>query len=292
LRYHEYGVRESNLLLVREELLPRTEYPSGAAMQLDHASTSGGKRLSAPISLDSPLFTVVTVVFNGEKDLESSILSVLNQSYRNVEYIIIDGGSTDGTLDILRRYEDAIDYWVSEPDNGIYDAMNKAIRLARGKWVYFLGSDDTLRNCLEIVAGHLKDERTIYFGTVHTSGIKPITQTPLLPWQLLRRNICQQAIFYPRALFEWRTFDLRYRILADWEFNMRCYSSPHFGFQYIPVVVANYNNLTGISSVSIDEQFRFDQADIIRECLPAACYVWHRIKGLAHLAIDGVQGKR
>jgi glycosyltransferase involved in cell wall biosynthesis len=258
-------------------------------MQPDRESKSGGKRLSMPIRPDCPLFTVVTVVFNGEKELETSILSVLNQSYKNVEYIIIDGGSTDGTLDILRRYEDAIDYWVSEPDNGIYDAMNKAIRLARGKWVYFLGSDDTLRNCLEIVAEYLKDERIIYFGTVYAPGLKTITQTPVRPWQLLRRNICQQAIFYPRALFEWREFNTRYRILADWEFNMRCYSNPHFSFQYIPVVVANYNNLTGISSVCTDEQFMFDQADIIRECLPTACYVWHRMKGYAHLAIDRVQ---
>jgi glycosyltransferase involved in cell wall biosynthesis len=261
-------------------------------MQLDHASTSGGKRLSAPISPDCPLFTVVTVVFNGDKGLESTILSVLNQSYRNVEYIIIDGGSTDGTLDILRRHEDSIEYWVSEPDNGIYDAMNKALRLARGKWVYFLGSDDTLRNSLEMVAEYLKDERIIYFGTVYAPGLKSITQNPLGPWQLLRRNICQQAIFYPRALFESHHFNLKYRILADWEFNMRCYSSLHFSFQYIPVVVANYNNATGISSVCTDEQFMLDQADIIREYLPAACYVWHRIKGLAHLAIDGVQGKR
>jgi len=258
-------------------------------MQLDHASTCGGKRFSAPMSRDCPLVTVVTVVFNGEKDLESTILSVLNQSYRNVEYIIIDGGSTDGTLDILRRYDDSIDYWVSEPDHGIYDAMNKALPLARGKWIYFLGSDDTLRNSLGIVADYLKDERIIYFGTVYAPGLEPISQNPLRPWQLLRRNICQQAIFYPRALFESHQFNLKYRILADWEFNMRCYSSPHFSFHYIPVVIANYNNVTGISSVCPDKQFMLDQADIIRENLPVACYVWHRIKGLAHVAIDSVR---
>jgi glycosyltransferase involved in cell wall biosynthesis len=181
---------------------------------------------------------------------------------------------------------------LSEPDHGIYDAMNKAIRLARGKWIYFLGSDDILRDCLGAVTNYLEDERVIYFGTVHAPGLTAITQDPLGPWQLLRRNICQQAIFYPRAIFETQQFDLRYRILSDWEFNMRCYSSSEFRFKYIPVVVANYNNLSGISSVSTDQQFILDQADIIRKYLPTACYVWHRIKGLVHLAIDNIQGNR
>ena len=72
-----------------------------------------------------PLISIITVVFNGAKHLEETILSILNQSYPNIEYIIIDGGSTDGTLDIIKKYENYIDYWISEPDNGIYDAMNR-----------------------------------------------------------------------------------------------------------------------------------------------------------------------
>ena len=89
-----------------------------------------------------PLITVVTVVYNGEKFLEETILSVINQTYDNVEYIIIDGGSTDGTLDIIKKYEHAIDYWVSENDKGIYDAMNKGVKLSYGSFICVLNADD------------------------------------------------------------------------------------------------------------------------------------------------------
>lgn len=91
---------------------------------------------------DKPLITVITVVYNGVEKLEQTILSVLNQSYDNVEYIIIDGGSKDGTIDVIRKYEDYIDYWVSEKDDGIYDAMNKGIDLAMGKWLNFMNCGD------------------------------------------------------------------------------------------------------------------------------------------------------
>jgi len=93
-------------------------------------------------SLDRPLITVVTAVFNGCKTLEATIQSVLNQTYESIEYLVIDGGSTDGTLDIIRKYEHAIDYWLSEPDRGVYHAMNKGITASTGSWLNFLNSND------------------------------------------------------------------------------------------------------------------------------------------------------
>jgi glycosyltransferase involved in cell wall biosynthesis len=91
-----------------------------------------------------PLISVITVVLNGEKHLEEAITSVIKQTYENVEYIIIDGGSTDGTLDIIRKYDDLIDFWISEKDSGLYNAMNKGITLSRGDFIGFVGSDDYL----------------------------------------------------------------------------------------------------------------------------------------------------
>jgi len=91
---------------------------------------------------DQPLITVITVVFNGVRHLEETIQSVISQEYSNIEYIIIDGGSTDGTLDIIKQYQDSIDSWVSEPDQGIYDAMNKGSRLANGSYISFLNASD------------------------------------------------------------------------------------------------------------------------------------------------------
>ena len=93
---------------------------------------------------DKPLISIITVVFNGEKYLDETIQSVVAQSHDNVEYIIVDGGSTDGTLDIIKKYEDQIDYWVSEPDNGIYDAMNKGGSVATGDFLLWLNADDVL----------------------------------------------------------------------------------------------------------------------------------------------------
>lgn len=94
---------------------------------------------------ESPLITVITVVYNGSEHLEESIKHVIEQRYHNVEYIIVDGGSKDSTLQIIKKYEHAIDYWVSEPDGGIYDAMNKGINLAtKSSWIIFIGADDLL----------------------------------------------------------------------------------------------------------------------------------------------------
>ena len=92
-----------------------------------------------------PLITIVTVVFNGVKFIEDCIQSVVNQSYKNIDFIIFDGGSVDGTLDVIQKYDQQISYWKSEPDRGIYDAMNKAISLAiPGSWVLIIGADDKL----------------------------------------------------------------------------------------------------------------------------------------------------
>src|SRR5690554_1584625 len=125
----------------------------------------GGLRLQGlykTSSEDKPLITVVTVVYNGAEFLEDTIKSVIEQTYDNVEYIIVDGGSIDGTLEIIKKYGHAIDYWVSEPDKGIYDAMNKGINLMCGGWVVFLNADDYFVSNDVISKINFKDFEFIY----------------------------------------------------------------------------------------------------------------------------------
>jgi glycosyltransferase involved in cell wall biosynthesis len=96
---------------------------------------------------DKPTISVITVTYNAEKTLENTILSVINQTFGDIEYIIVDGGSTDSTLDIIRKYEKKISFWISESDAGIYDAMNKGIKMANGVWINFMNSGDLFVGC-------------------------------------------------------------------------------------------------------------------------------------------------
>ena len=100
-----------------------------------------GKKKSSP---NQPLVSIITTVLNGEKYIEETILSVVNQSYNNIEYIIVDGGSNDKTIEIIKKYEDRIDYWNSEKDSGIYFGFNRGLKLFTGDLVGFVNSDDTL----------------------------------------------------------------------------------------------------------------------------------------------------
>ena len=139
---------------------------------LENAKIDGGlrkKNIFKKSLKDNPLITIITVVYNNEKFLEESILSLHKQNYDNYEHIIIDGGSTDGTLDIIKKYENKIDYWCSEKDKGIYDAFNKGMQLAKGEYLGFLNSDDYFsNNTLEILSNYIKINPKIdfFFGAV------------------------------------------------------------------------------------------------------------------------------
>lgn len=186
--------------------------------------TKGFFKKSLP---DKPLITVITVVFNGAQHLEDTIKSVINQTYDNVEYIIIDGGSTDGTLDIIKQYEGQIDYWVSEKDKGIYDAMNKALDISIGRYVYFLNAMDTfvseqvLHQAVSLLVQH--SFPAILVGRVAVKG----GEVPYYPImledafcnnapKLFSNHLCHQALFVSRLkLQEHGKFSLQYPTFAD-----------------------------------------------------------------------------
>jgi glycosyltransferase involved in cell wall biosynthesis len=227
-----------------------------------------------------PRISIITVVQNGASTLESCIQSVVRQAYENIELIVIDGGSTDGSLDILRRYDNRIVFWVSESDSGIYDAMNKGTHHVTGERILFLGSDDTLSADLRTVAPLLTDANVIYYGDAFWPGRQRLYDGPFTAAKLARTNICHQAVFYPRAVFKKYAFNLRYSLQADWELNMRCFSDPAFHFQYIPVQVAVYNDVHGLSSVRCDLTLEQDYITLMWRHFPWPIALWRTVIAL------------
>lgn len=161
-----------------------------------------------------PLVSIVTVTFNAEQFLERTIQSVLNQTYPSIEYLIIDGESTDGTLDIIKKYESQITHWISEKDNGLYDAMNKGIQLAKGEYIWFMNAGDEIyqENTLANVFGNEKNA-DIYYGETEyrdldrnlmglRSEVTPHKLPKNLTWQSMRYGmvVCHQSIIVKTAI--------------------------------------------------------------------------------------------
>lgn len=196
----------------------------------------GGKRLerkptdAATVDV-KPLFTVATVVMNGAKTLENTITSVARQTFCEFEYIVIDGGSTDGSVSILEKHRDRIDYWISERDSGIYSAWNKAISLARGQWISFLGADDTY--CANALADYaqlisnLPDTEVQYISSrVELIKNGKSVRTIGLPWAWPAfsryMTVAHVGSMHHRSLFEeYGLFDERYRVCGDYEMLLR-----------------------------------------------------------------------
>lgn len=182
----------------------------------------------------------------------------------DVEVVVVDGASSDGTVDLLRARESPAFRWISEPDRGVYDAMNKALDLARGGWVLFLGSDDALRPEFAEAVARLCDPATVYYGDVWRPGARRLYGGFFDAAELAKRNICQQGIFYPRRAFERRRFDTRYRVQADWAFNMACWSDPALRFSHLGLCVAEFEDRHGLSSRTVDREFNRDYGRLLR----------------------------
>lgn len=199
----------------------------------------------------NPLISVVTVSYNAVSTIEQTILSVVNQTYPRLEYIIIDGGSTDGTVEVIKKYADRIAYWVSEPDKGIYDAMNKGIAVATGEWINFMNCGDWFYDqfivenlCKESIA----DNVGIVFGD--TLFVRKNKQKYVKYGDEPRHKImpsCHQSIFCRRNLLSENPFDLKYKIAADYNFFFQL-KQMNVKIQYAKLIISVYDATTGISS--------------------------------------------
>lgn len=181
----------------------------------------------------TPKFSVITVTYNAAAVLEDTIQSVILQTYHHVEYIIVDGASKDGTLAIVNRYRDRIARVVSEPDKGLYDAMNKGIELATGDYLCFLNAgdsfheDDTLQQMVHTLSAHAELPDVLYGETElvdqegHFIRMRRLSAPEVLTWRSFKQGmlVCHQAFFAKRSLVE--PYDLRYRFSADFDWCIR-----------------------------------------------------------------------
>lgn len=206
----------------------------------------GGTRVSGNFykkpNSDNPLVSIITICLNSEKTIEQTIQSVINQTYNSIEYLIIDGGSTDSTLDTIRKYDNRIDYWVSEPDDGTPDAISKGIMLSRGELIGILCADDFYEeNAVEIIIGNYSDATPkIYHGDLTRIDAHTGEKTFLLkPPEDLRRLFHGCAVnvlsaFVDRRVYEKHgLFNRGYKFADDHEFLLRAFSKG-VEFEYIP----------------------------------------------------------
>ncbi|RPD40484.1 glycosyltransferase family 2 protein [Chitinophaga barathri] len=219
--------------------------------------------------------SIVTVVYNGAKTLERTIRSVADQQYSNTEYIVIDGGSTDGTQDIIRNYSHVINYQTSENDKGIYDAMNKSLKIATGDWLLFLGADDyLLQDSISNFVERITDKDALYYGDVYMPGRHILYHGQSSASLLARRNISHQAIFYPRSIYSKKQYTLEYSICADYAYNLEAFRELGASkFIYIPVLVAIFNDRDGTSAKKTDARFDAVHSSLVRKNLGLLVYL-------------------
>lgn len=178
-----------------------------------------------------PLITIITATYNAAMLLPQTIASIRKQSYDNIEYIVIDGASTDGTVNVLRAHEDVIDYWLSEPDTGIYNAWNKALSKAQGEWILFLGAGDALGGGWIESVSKIGDGIDLVYGDMELSRAMQDTNKKVLvrsmPWDHVRDCLVMKmplphpGMAHRRNLFEQSVFDESYKIVGDWDFLAR-----------------------------------------------------------------------
>lgn len=209
--------------------------------------------------ISSPLLTIVTVVLNDCKNIEQTILSVISQKDASIEYILIDGGSIDGTVEVIKKYDTSIDYWVSEPDSGVYGAMNKGIIRAKGQFIGLLNSGDYYNSgVLEIIIKNVKDIETKYH--VIAGGMDRINEDNkcikkyYLTSSRLTRRYFSMPFFHP-AMFvsssvynDYGLYNPNYKIAADYEFALRLLDN-NISISIIPYIFTSMR-IGGLSDVA------------------------------------------
>lgn len=211
--------------------------------------------------------SIITVNFNDAEGLERTIKSVISQTFHDYEYIIIDGGSTDGSVDVINKYESYIDYWVSEPDGGIYPGMNKGLRQAKGEYLNFMNggdcyhSPDVLQNIFT-----LGSNADIITGEHAENGLRNVGKDGVTMLDLYKWAIDHQASFIKREVALRHPYDEKYRIVSDWKFFIEALIFDNCSFYYTDTIVVDVD-MKGISNTNYELDKKEREA-VLRELFP------------------------
>ncbi len=214
--------------------------------------------------------SIITITYNSEETLEDTIKSVVSQSYKNIEYIIIDGGSTDGTMDIVNKYKEFISIIVSEPDKGIYDAMNKGVNKATGNLVGILNSDDfyTNDNVLQNIASRIGTNDGIYADLVYVDRVN--TDKIIRYWKskeykegsFLKGWMPPHPTFFIRKEIynKYGTYNLSLKSAADYELMLRLIHKEKISITYLPEIITKMR-VGGQSNASLSNRLKANKED-------------------------------
>ncbi len=240
--------------------------------------------------MTDPKISIITITFNSEKTLERTIKSVIGQDYDNLEYIIVDGASTDGTLEIIDRYKDRIAKSVSEPDNGISNAFNKGIRMATGDIIGIINSDDGLMpGALKAVAASFEEDVDVYRGKVllwKEDTDTKVVEVPTMRFKFKGMNkISHQSTFVTKAAYDkYGLYDENCRYVMDYDLLLR-YQKEGAKFKYVDSVLAYYT-LGGITFSSYSKKRRLETERVMKANGAGKFDIWRfRIVKYSKIAI-------
>lgn len=241
------------------------------------------------------MISVIIVTRNAEKTLATAMSSVLSLEIENLELILVDGDSTDKTVAIIEQYLSLVELntfgnksitYISEKDDGIYDAMNKGVQIAGNDWVYFLGADDVVLPTFSTISSLLESKNTVYYFDSLIASTRCIYDGQFSTYKLCVKNICHQSIVYPRSLLLSNLFNLDYKIVADYFLNIVLWSNTSISFKYHPVVIAVFADY-GVSSNIVDQKFYSEKYLIIKRCFGLRYALFYKIVRLLYSLLKG-----